>query len=237
MTRLSRTSWSAALVVAIAGLLLSLVVILRASDGPAPVAEIRGPAAVGVQEGSPDQRVSQPGRREGGREPDARPFPEARTSDADLPRTAQVVAPRRLQLDALDLDLAVRAVGVGRRAQMQLPADPSVLGWYRFGPAPGAGSGSTVIAGHVDSRRYGVGPLVALSGARPGQALTVRLADGRRVEYRVDSVQRFDRQQLPDEVFSRSGPERLRLVTCTGPWLPEAGGYQQNLVVTAVPSR
>ena len=51
----------------------------------------------------------------------------------------------------------------------------------------------------------------------------------------VDSIERFDQQALPAEVFARTGPERLRLVTCTGPYLPEAGGYQQNLVVTAVP--
>ena len=55
--------------------------------------------------------------------------------------------------------------------------------------------------------------------------------------YLVDSIERFDRQALPVAVFARTGPERLRLVTCTGPYLPEAGGYQQNLVVTAVPVR
>ena len=53
--------------------------------------------------------------------------------------------------------------------------------------------------------------------------------------YRVDSIERFDRQALPATVFTRTGPERLRIVTCTGPYLPDEGGYQQNLVVTAVP--
>ncbi len=59
---------------------------------------------------------------------------------------------------------------------------------------------------------------------------------GRVRSYRVDSIERFDQQALPAAVFARTGPERLRLVTCTGPYLPEAGGYQQNLVVTAVPT-
>lgn len=91
---------------------------------------------------------------------------------------------------------------------MRLPDDPRVLGWYRFGPAP-----------------------------RTGDVVEVGLGPGRRSSYRVDSVERFDRQALPAAVFARTGPERLRIVTCTGPYLPDQGGYQQNLVVTAVPAR
>jgi hypothetical protein len=47
-------------------------------------------------------------------------------------------------------------------------------------------------------------------------------------------VQRFDRQRLPSELFGRTGPELLRLITCGGAYDPETG-YEQNLVVTAVP--
>ena len=44
------------------------------------------------------------------------------------------------------------------------------------------------------------------------------------------------RQALPAELFSRRGPERLHVITCGGEYLPDAGGYQQNLVVTAAPA-
>ena len=117
---------------------------------------------------------------------------------------------------------------------MRLPADPRVLGWYRFGPAPGDG-GSVVLAGHVDSREYGVGPLAALQTIDVGARVEVVTGPDEVRSYRVDSIQRFDRQALPASVFARAGRERLRLVTCTGRYLPDAGGYQQNLVVTAVP--
>jgi sortase (surface protein transpeptidase) len=118
---------------------------------------------------------------------------------------------------------------------MSLPDDPRRLGWYRFGPPPGGGRGSAVMAGHVDSEEYGVGPLARLVELRAGDAVDVRLATGGWRRFRVDSIESFERRSLPDAVFTRRGPERLRLVTCTGPYLPEAGGYQQNLVVTAVP--
>jgi hypothetical protein len=119
---------------------------------------------------------------------------------------------------------------------MRLPRDPRRLGWYRFGPAPGAGLGSAVLAGHVDSEAYGVGPLVQLGELRPGDTVGVRLATERWRRFRVDSIQTFERRSLPDSVFTRTGPQRLRLVTCTGAYLPDAGGYQENLVVTAVPA-
>ena len=92
-----------------------------------------------------------------------------------------------------------------------------------------------VLAGHVDSRRFGVGPLADLQAIDVGDRVEVVTGPGGTRIYRVDSIERFDRQALPAEVFARTGPERLRLVTCTGPYLPEAGGYQQNLVVTALP--
>jgi sortase (surface protein transpeptidase) len=80
-----------------------------------------------------------------------------------------------------------------------------------------------------------VGPLADLQEVEVGERVEVVTSDGVR-PYRIDSIERFDRQALPAAVFSRTGPERLRLVTCTGPYLPDAGGYQQNLVVTAVPA-
>ena len=38
-----------------------------------------------------------------------------------------------------------------------------------------------------------------------------------------------------DEVFQRSGPPRLVLITCGGPFDRTTGSYQENIVVTAVP--
>lgn len=234
MTTRSRGLWWAVALAALAGLLLSVVVSVR--GGPEPAPDVVGDAAV-----APDD----PGDG-GAAEPPAPPPAPARAPGAP-PEVARAdasvaaLAPRRarppvgVRVPSLGLDATVRPVGVARDRQMQLPADPRVLGWYRYGPAPGQ-RGSVVVAGHVDSREYGVGPLAALQTVEPGARVEVVTAAGRTRTYRVDSVQRFDRQALPAEVFSRSGPERLRLVTCTGAYLPEAGGYQQNLVVTALPA-
>lgn len=235
MTRLGRNAWWAVALAAVAGLLLSLVVI-SAGDDPAGVEEVRGDASVSA-DASPTPRPGA-GAGEAGASPSPRRRPpEVGRNDASLealtPR--RTPPPVRLRVPGLGLDATVRPVGVAVDRQMRLPADPRVLGWYRFGPAPGDG-GSVVLAGHVDSRRYGVGPLAALQTIDVGERVEVVTGSGEVRSFRVDSIERFDRQALPAGVFSRTGPERLRLVTCTGPYLPESGGYQENLVVTAVPA-
>ncbi|WBQ04033.1 class F sortase [Kribbella sp. CA-293567] len=135
------------------------------------------------------------------------------------------------------LRMPVVPTGVAADGQMELPVSPTRIGWYRFGPAPGAAAGSVVLGGHLDSRQYGVGPLARLSRVRVGDPIELRLSDGQIVRYRVEAVRDVDKQTLAlDSVFDRSGPRRLQVVTCGGQYLPDRGGYQQNLVVTATPA-
>lgn len=143
---------------------------------------------------------------------------------------------RAARVRLASIDSPVRPVGVAADGQMALPANPAVLGWYRFGPAPGDGTGSVVLAGHLDSKRYGLGPLVALREVDVGDVVRVARSDGGLRRYAVVDIRRYDRQALPEELFARTGPERLRIITCGGEYDPENGGYQQNLVVTAAPA-
>lgn len=171
--------------------------------------------------------------------PARRPASSARVGRANASLSgaaAEVTPPVRIRMGSVDIDAVVRPVGIAGDGQMQLPPDPRVMGWYRFGPAPSPGTpGSAVIAGHLDAEGFGLGPLVRLREVAVGDRLDVVLADGTTEPFVVRSVQRFDRQGLPPELFARSGPSRLRVITCGGEYLPKAGGYQQNLVVTAVP--
>lgn len=41
---------------------------------------------------------------------------------------------------------------------------------------------------------------------------------------------------LPLDVWSQTGPARLMLVTCGGPFDSSIGRYRDNIVVTAVPA-
>lgn len=225
MTRLGRWAWGTVLAAAFLGILLSLVTLAGTPDDPQPVAEVRGRAAV---DPDPAPRAT--------RSPEPRADRVGRASAALPDSAGEAPRPVLLQAPTIGLSAEVDPVGVSGDQQMRLPADPRRLGWYRYGPAPGDGRGSVVLSGHVDSATYGVGPLARLAELRPGDLVAVRLDSGAWRRFRVDSIQSFDRQTLPETVFTRDGPERLRLITCTGAYLPQRGGYQENLVVTAVPS-
>ena len=156
---------------------------------------------------------------------------------AEPAEPADAAVPVRVRVGSVDLRMPVVPKGVAKDGQMALPPRPSTLGWYRFGPAPGE-AGSTVLAGHVDTRRDGIGPLARLREVDAGAAVTVLLSDGRRVRYRTVSVRSIDKQSRAlASVFDRDGRSRLRIVTCGGEFDRENGGYQENVVLTAVPLR
>ena len=145
--------------------------------------------------------------------------------------------PSRLIVSAVHIDVAVQPVGVAADGQMALLPDPAVIGWYRFGSSPGSGRGAVVLGGHVDSKQYGVGPLVRLRKLRPGDLVTVRLSDNSTTSYRVRTVEDIAKSSLAlDRVFDRDGTPLLRIITCGGPYDRTAGGYRDNLVVTAAPT-
>jgi sortase (surface protein transpeptidase) len=145
-------------------------------------------------------------------------------------------APRRLAIPAIGVDARVDAVGVDDTGAMVVPKLARAVGWYRFGPPPGAPAGAAVLAGHVDSATQGAGALVRLRELSVGDGVQVTTADGARLDYRVVGKQTFVKQRLPVErLFARDGAPRLVLITCGGPFLEELRSYRDNVVVVAEP--
>jgi sortase (surface protein transpeptidase) len=161
--------------------------------------------------------------------------PDSRTPQQPSTRRSgrPPAVPRLLSIPRLGLRMAVVPRGVDDQGAMALPDSASMVGWYRFGPRPLDSAGATVLAGHVDTEAEGAGPLAGLAALRAGDRIAVR-AGGSTVLYRTSSVTRIAKAliDLPS-VFSRSGPPRLHLVTCGGAYLPQDGGYQDNVVVVA----
>jgi hypothetical protein len=117
---------------------------------------------------------------------------------------------------------------------MAIPARPTEIGWYAYGPRPGSTRGSAVLGGHVDSREYGVGPLSGLKQLRRGGEIIIKTTTGAE-GFRVSTVRLINKQNLDlRNVFKREGEPLLQILTCGGPYR-RSGGYQANLVVTARP--
>ncbi|QBR92449.1 class F sortase [Nocardioides euryhalodurans] len=159
-----------------------------------------------------------------------------RTSARPDPRPERPAPPTRLRIGALDLELPVAAMGVDADGLMALPTTPFATAWYRYGADPTDRQGAVVVAGHVDTAEEGVGPLARLGGLAAGSRVTLDHRGGS-TTYEVVAVRRLPKAVLDlPALFRRTGPPRLHLVTCGGPYLPDQGGYQDNVVVVAEPT-
>ncbi len=152
---------------------------------------------------------------------------------ADQPEPETGPSPVSVRIGDIALEAPVIPVGVDSQNQFAVPAAEQV-GWYRFGPRPGA-EGSAVLAAHVD---YGgkPGAFFNLADLRVGDPIEVELSDGSVLRYRVTGNTEYDKTDLPfDEVFRKEGSEVLQLITCGGTFDPNARSYEANVVVTALP--
>ena len=104
-----------------------------------------------------------------------------------------------------------------------------------YGPRPRSAGGSAVLGGHVDSREYGVGPLLGLKQLRRDDEIIIKTTTGRE-RFRVTTVRLISKQSLDlRNVFKREGEPLLEILTCGGTYR-RSDGYQANVVVTARPA-
>ncbi|MGX2993951.1 class F sortase [Streptomyces sp. JNUCC 64] len=160
-----------------------------------------------------------------------RPAPAA--SPGGAPEPLAVARPERVRIPAVGVDAPLQDVGYGPGGQIDAPeaTRPDTAGWFAEGPAPGE-RGTAVLTGHVDTRD---GPAVfyPLGSVVPGNTVEVTRSDGRTAVFTVDGVEVLPRDAFPAErVYGDTGRPELRLITCGGTYVGEAG-YDANVVVFA----
>lgn len=156
--------------------------------------------------------------------------PSTRASDR-----AAASPPSGLELPGLDHPAPVTLAPVLDDGQLVVPDDVSELGWW-IGSAPAsAATGTTLLAGHVDSAERGLGVFARLRQLSPGDEVTVLDGLGGTERFRVSGAQEVLKGELPAELFDTSGPRRLALVTCAGAFDLTTRSYADNLIVWAEP--
>jgi sortase (surface protein transpeptidase) len=156
---------------------------------------------------------------------------------AASPSAAKTVQPTRVTIPRLGVDAAIVGADIDLSdGTLGIPQNIDRVGWWRDGAAPGDATGTILLAGHVDSAKRGAGAFYPLKSLRTGDTITVSSDDGKARRYRVTSLRRMPKAQLPTSVFTRTGEKRLVLVTCGGTFDPKTGHYPDNVVVTAKPA-
>jgi LPXTG-site transpeptidase (sortase) family protein len=120
--------------------------------------------------------------------------------------------------------------------ELKVPVDVQHVGWWDGSAYAGDPFGRTVIAGHVDSASGGDGFFARLERVEQGDMVTLR-AGAHRLSYKITAKQVVARGALAtdSQAFDQSGPHRLVLITCTGDYRRDRGGYESNLVVIGKP--
>jgi hypothetical protein len=169
----------------------------------------------------------------------ATPRPPAASPDVPLRQAAAAPlaprdpAPRFLTVEGTTISMEIVEVGVSPDGAMEIPEAFNLAGWYRYGPAPGAGSGAAVVAAHVDTASDRA-PFSQLQGLAAGTRVTIERYGAPALNYRVRSVELMAKDKFDGgSLFRRDGPHQLRLVTCGGRWLDEKQDYSDNVIVTA----
>ena len=158
---------------------------------------------------------------------DARPARRTGTVRHEQPRSVRLPT---------GVVVPVRAVSTRTDGLLDVPDDIRQAGWWRGGSRVGDPLGSTLLAAHVDSTKQGLGPFAALLEVRRNQRFMVSSATLHQT-YRATSMQLIERGSVLRHrwIYSASGGRRLVMVTCAPPYVPTRGGYQNVVVVTAVP--
>lgn len=161
------------------------------------------------------------------------PVPSARVGRGTV--AGSPFRPAQLMLPG-GANATVRSSGVHPDGSLVIPEDPAIVGWWNGGALAGDAFGSVVIAGHVDSARYGLGVMAQLRTLTTGQIVELR-AGARRQRYRVASRQSLPQAELAarTDAFRQDIPPRLVLITCGGAFDPVRHRYQDNIVIMAQP--
>jgi hypothetical protein len=137
------------------------------------------------------------------------------------------------------------ATGVPGAASLSIPADIHEVGWWdgevhegsrtvrEDAPAPGQ-PGVSLIAGHVDSAAAGPGALFYLKELEVGDIIVISDSTGHKTSWLVDAKPQYTaKTELPSALWLTTGPPRLALVTCGGPFDSATGHYIDNVIIWA----
>lgn len=151
----------------------------------------------------------------------------------------------RLMIPALCVNAPVVATTRTAEGALTIPHDVRTIGHWDGSarladPHDVVGTGTTLLAGHVNLPGQGSGALYRLGSVQPHDLVYTADPSGVVSRWRVVSLVEVHKDRLPDDVFAgKSGARRLVIVTCGGPILQVPGhgaSYRDNVIVTAVPA-
>jgi LPXTG-site transpeptidase (sortase) family protein len=160
---------------------------------------------------------------------------EAPPPEPTASQTERIEGPTtyRVRIPRIGVDAPVVAIKADENRVLDPPQDPSVVGWWSDGAAPGETRGSAVLVGHT-VRNNGGGVFDDMGEVSRGDAIEVDGSDST-LSYRVKSINVLSKEGVArdaEEIFARTGPDRLVIITCDD-W--DGSAWRSNIVTIATP--
>ena len=156
--------------------------------------------------------------------------PEPTTSQSERIEGASTY---RMRIPQIGVDAPVVAIQANENRVLDPPQDPSVVGWWSDGAAPGEARGSAVMVGHT-VRNKGGGVFDDIADLSRGDAIEVDGSDST-MSYRVKSINVLSKEEVArnaEEIFAQTGAGRLVVITCDD-W--DGSVWRSNIVTVATP--
>lgn len=158
-------------------------------------------------------------------------------------------ASNRLVIPSIGTDAPIIPEGASgpNGGALDVPSSVHVIGWWdgawrspnglvRERVARPGQPGVALLAGHIDSAAQGHGALYRLQEIKPGAGVTVYGEGGAVTKWKVTRLQVVNKSALPAGLFVDTGPPRLAVVSCGGPFDPSTGHYVDNVIAWATPA-
>jgi LPXTG-site transpeptidase (sortase) family protein len=143
------------------------------------------------------------------------------------------LVPATLKIPSIGVNANVEKVANKSDGSMGTPNQFGDVAWYEPGQKPGE-AGNTVIDGHVNNALTTAGVFEHLSQVNIGDKVVVADAQGKSLQYVVTEMNEYSTNDAPtQEIFSKTGPSQLVLITCDGVWSSKEHSFDKRLVVVA----
>jgi LPXTG-site transpeptidase (sortase) family protein len=155
--------------------------------------------------------------------------------DPTASQTERIEGPTtyRVRIPVIGVDAPIVAIKANENRVLDPPRDPSVVGWWSDGAAPGDTRGSAVLVGHT-VRNDGGGVFDDMGEVSRGDAIEVDGSDST-LSYRVKSINVLSKEEVArnaEEIFAQTGAGRLVIITCDD-W--DGSAWRANIVTIATP--
>ena len=163
------------------------------------------------------------------------PIPDASQTPVITPSPTPYVKPLPVKILFVEQKQSCEVIadGVDEDNRMIVVNRPDAASWLETGPAPGE-EGNAIIAGHRSLKGV-AGTFRALWDMEVGDAVVVEFEDGSQQWFYAGHIARYPFKEVPPEVMSFGGPDRLTLITCIGDWNSGANTSSERFVVTCFP--